>query len=246
VIKMKKERIAVILVSCIMASVIIISVVVASNLNKNFGYSKLTAGHHNGDFNDFVQVLAGIDSEPNANTQSSPSTYKKNLFKNDFNSSLSIVKMQMPLNIEHMEINAKKIKIIDSVLGYEFETYNTTIIENFEGRLYWEQERLYITGSAKHIKTYSTSMIINPKSELNVEILDGKITIKQAHLDLFEAISTGSMRLNEKFDLTLYNDDAAIKDFEGYFEMDSNGNANLYGQAGSVSIEGRSFVVFAK
>lgn len=253
---MKKEAIVVIIGLCIITSIIVISLVSAINLMRdseqtevmytdasNVDSENMATGNlfaHSGPKN-------SEKSELNSITSSYSNSYSNFSFlKNEFNGSLGLIKLNIPLYSEHMAINAEKVKIVDTSSGYRLEYSGAVTIADFNGRLLLEQGKLYLTGSMKQIKTNSTIVDIGPAKEVNVEIDNGDIILEYASIKSIDSIATGKATLSNKFDLKLDNDGIAINGFEGSFRIGSNANANLNGKVNSVSIDGQFFTVTAK
>ena len=173
------------------------------------------------------------------------SSEELNFIKNSLNGSFSIYSLELPIDAESMIIDAKEIKITDD-LGYSFNIFNDALVQGFSGRILLKEGNLYMTGSIKSVKSNDVFIGLKPKIEATIEVIFGSIAIESAKIAYLNAITAGKMRLNEKIDIRLANDEATLKEFEGRFRLDSNGNANLYGKVDSINVNGQSFTVLAR
>lgn len=250
---MKKEVRVTLVGLCVIASIMVVSAMSAMELKNNFEKNKELAYNSAGTSgtSEIIEKLL-----PNSKLKSNiePKTIVDSAINNNtfpflkakLNSSIKIADTILELDANEVQLEAKSVKIKDTNLGYGIETSGKVTLIDFKGKIFKKQGNLNLVGTIKSFKTNKTSMNINNFNEQIIEIEEGKLEILSTYISNFESIASGSIKLDKKFDLNLDNDPIGIKGFEGNFNIDSEGNVDLYGKVDSISIDSQSFMFISK
>ena len=252
---MKKEAIVIAIGLCIIASIAVITAVSAINLNRDFKNASRSYNPSEyerlGDAGSPVSVFSdsGLNGQGAEPTKGKIFEHDEGMraaaIKNDFNGSLSFNSLNLPLSADKIKIIGEKIKIEDA-LGYNFDISTNADVEGFDGDILLKGGHLYLTGSIKSIRTNDAAINLKAENTAIVEVISGSITVESAKVESFSTIATGSVKLSKKMDIKLANDEVSIKKFEGKFQLNSSGSAELYGQVRSMTADGQSFTVLVK
>jgi len=132
----------------------------------------------------------------------------------------------------------------DMTINLKFET--SLHITNFDGTLVWDSEKITIAGAlAEYLADIVT---INWKDEKNIhlEVNKGKVLISKANLEVFDPITSGNIKFENKLDISLENDQIHLDKYTGSIDSTAGSfhSVTLNGLVNDFYVETGDFGVF--